>query len=113
MSPKKKQQKIISEQADVQKALTKKGFRIDTTKSDHVARLYIDGKATHISCRVGGHSRTKYKNLKNWIHREMRRLKFDGQIIDKNKIDPFLWCEFSIDEYVNILKERGEIIIDS
>lgn len=88
---------------DIQKVLLKKGFELNPEKDHHQFYfLVIDGKKQAIKTYFS-HSKNEYgKSLMNQIKNQ---LKFK----ENSKAEDFFDCPMSKEQYIEMLKEFGEI----
>lgn len=90
----------------VQKGLNNKGFKKEKGKKHHnYYRFYINNGEiqTIIRSKIGGHSKKKYKTLKNSIiERIYKSLYFDN----KNQFIDFLECLFELGDYQRMVYRK-------
>ena len=91
--------------SDVEKALKKKGFTEDKSKSHNKYVLYIDGKKTNINTHTsqGASHKEISECMLNTMAKQMK--------ITRKEFDSFVQCTLSEENYKKILYERNEINI--
>lgn len=87
---------------DVEKALQKKGFTLETKRDHNYYFLYIDNKKTPVNTKVShGSNKDISDSLLSLMRREMH--------LPKKEFDEYMNCTFSKEEYINHLKENEYI----
>jgi hypothetical protein len=88
---------------DIQKVLEKKGFILEPEKDHHqFFYLMIDGKKQAIKTYFS-HGKKEYdKSLMNQIKKQLK-------FIETEKAEDFFDCPMSKEQYIQMLKENGDI----
>jgi hypothetical protein len=92
-------------------ALLKKGFAEEEYGDHKKLRLYVDGERTRIHTRYTG--RLRYRTVNSHGARECDNYIL-GQMalhlrLSRAQLDDLVDCTMSAEEYVKLLRERGEI----
>ena len=85
-----------------QKALSRKGFRLDRRTTDNLYYLWVDDRKTRVFTKASmGRSEELGESFVSKIKNQMR--------LDKAQLRSFVDCAMGFTDYVNVLREKRVI----